>query len=152
MLELYVDADACPVKQEVCKVAKRLRLNVTFVSNSWMRIPVQEGANLVVVGDQFDAADQWIVEHIAKDDIVVTADIPLASLCVKGGARVLAPSGHMFTNANVGGSLATRDLMVDLRAEGLVRGGPPPFGPKDRSRFLEKLDQVIRQIQRAVNS
>ncbi len=148
MLELYIDADACPVKQEVCKVAKRYHLNVTFVSNSWMRIPDQAAAKLVVVGDQFDAADQWIVEHVTLDDIVVTADILLASLCVKGGARVLAPSGHQFSDANVGSAVATRDLMKDLRAEGLVSGGPPPFAARDRSRFLERLDNLIRQIER----
>ena len=148
MLDLYIDTDACPVKQEICKVAKRYGLKVTFVANSWMRMPEQEGLKLVVVGDQFDAADQWIVEHVSKDDIVVTADIPLASLCVKAGARVLAPSGQLFSAANVGGALATRDLMKDLRAEGLVSGGPPPFAARDRSRFLERLDQLIRQIQR----
>ena len=147
-MNLYIDADACPVKQEVCKVAKRYGLNVTLVANSWMRIPGQEAVKLVVVGDQFDAADQWIVEHISKDDIVVTSDIPLASLCVKGGARVLAPSGQLFTDSNVGGVLATRELMKDLRAEGLVSGGPPPFQARDRSRFLERLDQLIRQIKR----
>ena len=149
MLDLYIDTDACPVKQEICKVAKRYHLSVTFVANSWMRISDQEGARLVVVGDQFDAADQWIVDHVSKDDIVITADIPLASLCVKAGARVLAPSGQLFTSANVGGALATRDLMKDLRAEGLVSGGPPPFEARDRSRFLERLDQLIRQIKRA---
>lgn len=148
MLNLYIDADACPVKGEVCRVAKRYHLNVTFVSNSWMRIPAQEAVELVVVGDQFDAADQWIVEHATKDDIVVTSDIPLASLCVKNGARVLAPSGQPFSAANVGGALATRDLMKDLRAEGLVSGGPPPFQTRDRSRFLERLDQLIQQIKR----
>jgi len=148
VLDLYIDTDACPVKQEICKVAKRYGLKVTFVANSWMRMPEQEGLKLVVVGDQFDAADQWIVEHVSKDDIVVTADIPLASLCVKAGARVLAPSGQLFSAANVGGALATRDLMKDLRAEGLVSGGPPPFAARDRSRFLERLDQLIRQIQR----
>jgi uncharacterized protein YaiI (UPF0178 family) len=149
MLDLYIDADACPVKQEICKVAKRYRLKVTFVSNSWMRIPEQDAVQLVVVGDQFDAADQWIVEHLTKDDIVVTTDIPLAALCIKGGARVLAPSGHAYSEANVGGALATRDLMKDLRAEGLVSGGPPPFAARDRSRFLERLDQLIGQIKRA---
>ncbi len=148
MLDLYIDADACPVKQEVCKVAKRYHLKVTFVSNSWMRIPEQESVKLVVVSDQFDAADQWIVEHITKDDIVVTADILLASLCVKGGARVLAPSGHEFSEANVGSAVATRDLMKDLRAEGLTSGGPPPFAARDRSRFLERLDNLIRLIER----
>ncbi len=148
MLDLFIDTDACPVKPEICRVAKRYRLNVTFVSNSWMRVAEQEGVKLVVVGDQFDAADQWIVEHVGKDDIVVTADVPLASLCVKRGARVLAPSGHPFTDANVGGALATRDLMKDLRAEGLVSGGPPPFGARDRSRFLERLDQLIQQLKR----
>ena len=148
MLDFYIDADACPVKQEICKVAKRYRLNVTFVSNSWMRIPEQAAVQLVVVGDQFDAADQWIVEHVSKDDLVVTADIPLAALCVRKGARVLAPSGQLFSDGNVGGALATRDLMKDLRAEGLVSGGPPPFSARDRSRFLERLDQLIQQIKR----
>jgi uncharacterized protein len=148
-LDIYVDTDACPVKQEICKVARRHRLNVTFVSNSWMRMPDQEAAKLVVVGDQFDAADQWIVEHASQDDIVVTADVPLASLCVKRGARVLAPSGRPFSDANVGGALAMRDLMKDLRAEGLVSGGPPPFEARDRSRFLERLDHLIRQVKRA---
>jgi uncharacterized protein YaiI (UPF0178 family) len=149
VLDLYVDADACPVKEEICRVAKRYQLNVTFVSNARMRIPDQAAVRLVVVGDQFDAADQWIVEHLSRDDIVVTTDIPLAAQCVKGGARVLAPSGQPFTDANVGGALATRELMRDLRAEGLISGGPPPFGTKDRSRFLDRLDALIRQIQRA---
>ena len=130
-------------------MAKRYQLNVTFVSNARMRIPDQTAVRLVVVGDHFDAADQWIVEHISRDDIVVTTDIPLAAQCVKGGAWVLAPSGQPFTDANVGGALATRELMRDLRAEGLISGGPPPFRPKDRSRFLERLDALIRQIQRA---
>jgi uncharacterized protein len=149
VLDLYVDTDACPVKQEICKVAKRYHLSVTFVSNSWMRIPDQEAVKLVVVGDQFDAADQWIVEHVSKNDIVVTTDVPLASLCVKRGARVLAPSGRPFSEANVGGALATRDLMKDLRAEGLISGGPPPFEARDRSRFLERLDHLIQHIKRS---
>lgn len=149
MLELYIDTDACPVKQEILKVAKRHSLRVTFVANSWMRIADQEGVRLVVVGDQFDAADQWIVEHVTRDDIVITTDIPLASLCVRGGARVLAPSGQLYTADNVGGALATRDLMKDLRAEGLVAGGPPPFAARDRSRFLERLEQLVRQLQAA---
>lgn len=149
MLDLYIDADACPVKQEICKVAKRCHLSVTFVSNSWMRVPEQPEVELVVVGDEFDAADRWIVEHAASDDIVVTSDIPLAAFCLKKGARVLSPSGHLFTDANVGGALATRELMKDLRAEGLVSGGPPPFAAKDRSHFLERLDHIIGQIKRA---
>ncbi len=149
MLDIYIDADACPVKQEIFRVAKRYHLNVTLVSNSWLRIPPQDAVKLVIVSDQFDAADKWIVEHISTDDIVITTDIPLASLCIRGGARVLAPSGHLYTDANVGAALATRDLMKDLRAEGLISGGPPPFGARDRSNFLERLDQLIQKIKRA---
>jgi uncharacterized protein len=149
VLKLYIDTDACPVKEEICRVARRYRLHATFVSNSRMRIPKQEAVVLVVVGDQSDAADRWIVEHVSRDDIVVTADIPLASLCVKSGARVLTPSGQVYSDANIGDALATRDLMKGLRAEGFVSGGPAPFAARDRSRFLERLDQLIQQIKRS---
>ena len=149
MLTILVDADACPVKDEIYRVARRYALRVVVVSNTALWVPRDPLIELVVLGEaRFNIVDDWIAEQAEFGDIVVTADIPLASLCVKGGARVLAPSGHVFSSANVGVSLATRDLMIDLRAEGVVSGGPPPFGPKDRSRFLERLDQVIRQIQR----
>jgi uncharacterized protein YaiI (UPF0178 family) len=102
LLEIYVDADACPVKQEVCKVAKRYKLNVTFVSNSRMRIPEQDGTKLIVVEGQLDAADDWIVSHLSENDIVITADIPLADRSIKSGARILTPAGRVFSENNIG--------------------------------------------------
>ncbi len=151
MFEIYVDADACPVKQEVIKVAKRYQLPVTFVSNSWMTIPNSEGTKLEVVeSKQLDAADDWIVEHVKKNDIVITADIPLAYRCVKIGAQVLGLSGRIFTEANIGQVLAMRDLMSGLRESGEVSGGgPAPFQPQDRSKFLHSLDQIIQTVKRS---
>ncbi len=143
LLEIYVDADACPVKQEVCKVAKRHKLNVTFVSNSRMRIPEQDAAKLIVVEGQLDAADDWIVSHLSENDIVITADIPLADRSIKNGARILTPAGRVFSENNIGEVLATRDLMSSLRGAGAVTGGPPPFKKEDRSRFLHAFDQMI---------
>jgi uncharacterized protein len=151
LLEIYVDADACPVKQEVCRVANRHGLKVTFVSNSPMRVPVQEGTSLVVVEGQFDAADDWIVSRLLNDDIVVTTDIPLADRCIKRGARAIAPNGRIFSEDNIGTSLATRNLLSELRGAGAITGGPPPFQKEDRSRFLHGLDQIIQNIRR-VNS
>ena len=150
MLDIYVDADACPVKQEVCRVAKRYQLNVIFVSNSQMRIPDQEGVQLVVVDEQLDAADDFIAENVIKDDIVVTADIPLASRCIKSGAQVIGPNGRLFSNANIGEALATRNLMYELREAGSITGGPPPFQKRDRSQFLQNLDQIIQSIKRTL--
>jgi len=150
VLEIYVDADACPVKEEVSRVAKRYGLNVTYVSNSGMRIPEQEGAKLVIVEGQCDAADNWIAERAALNDIVLTADIPLAYRAVKAGARVLDFTGRVLSEANIGQVLATRDLMRELRDAGsLTGGGPPPFQKQDRSRFLHSLDQVIQNIKRS---
>ena len=149
MLDIYVDADACPVKQEVCKVALRYQLRVYFVSNSWMRLPGQDGVELVVVDNLPDAADDFIVAHVAGDDIVVTADIPLASRCVKANARVVSPSGMLFTDANTGEALATRNLMSELREAGGITGGAPPFTKQDRSRFLQSLDRIIQRIKRS---
>lgn len=150
MLEIYVDADACPVKEEVSRVAKRYGLNVTYVSNSGMRIPEQEGAKLVIVEGQCDAADNWIAERAVLNDIVLTADIPLAYRAVKAGARVLDFTGRVLSEANIGQVLATRDLMRELRDAGsLTGGGPPPFQKQDRSRFLHSLDQVIQNIKRS---
>ena len=150
LLELYVDADACPVKQEVCRVAKRYRMNVTFVSNSRMRFPDQEGVKLVVVDGQLDAADDFIVENVTNDDIVVTADIPLAFRCIKSGAQVIAPTGRLFSIANIGEALATRNLLSELREAGSITGGPPPFQKRDRSRFLQSLDQIVQSIKRTL--
>jgi len=146
-LTIYVDADACPVKTEVVKVAERHQLRVVLVANSWMQAPRGQRIRMQVVPGSFDAADDWIVEHVAQDDIVVTSDIPLASRCLHAGARILAPSGKEFSNDNIGNALANRELMADLRAYG-VGGGPPPFGPKDRSRFLERLELVVREAAR----
>lgn len=140
---LYVDADACPVKAEVAKVAERHGLPVVYVANAWFAVPRGPRIRMQVVTGAFDAADDWIVEQVAKDDVVITADIPLASRCLKKAARVLGPSGRPFTDDSIGNALATRELMSDLRAYG-VRGGPPPFGPKDRSRFLDALETAVR--------
>jgi uncharacterized protein len=150
MLDIYVDADACPVKREVCKVAKRHHLSVVFVSNAWMRIPEGDQVRLVVVDpDRIDAADHWIVEHVSKNDLVVTTDIPLAYRCVQGGAQVLSPTGLGYTEDNIGQMMATRGLLSELRDAGTITGGPPPFQARDRSRFLHNLDQIIQAIQRA---
>ena len=146
MLEIYVDSDACPVKPETVRVAKRYGLNVTFVSNSWMRLPEEWGAKMVVVEGQFDAADDWIVQRVTKDDIVVTADIPLAHRCIKAGARVIGTHGRLFTEENIGNALATRDLLHVLRGSGEVSGGPAPFNNEDRSKFLQGLDRIIQNI------
>lgn len=148
MLHIYVDSDACPVKPEVMKVAKRCGLKVTFVSNSWMRLPEEWDAELVVVEGQFDAADDWIVERVVKNDIVITADIPLAHRCIKAGTRVVGPDGRLLTEENIGPILATRDLMHVLRGAGEISGGPAPFGKEQRSRFLQSLDTVIQEIKR----
>ncbi len=144
---LYVDADACPVKPEAVKVAERHGLAVTFVANAWLQLPRAPGVRMQVVTGAFDAADDWIVEQVIAADIVITADIPLASRCLQKGARVLGPSGRPFTEDNIGNAIATRELMSDLRACG-VRGGPPPFAPKDRSRFLDALELVVREARR----
>lgn len=144
---LYVDADACPVKAETVKVAERHGLPVVFVTNAWLAVPRAPRVRVQVVSGAFDAADDWIVEQARRHDVVITADIPLAARCLKLGAHVLGPSGKAFTADNIGNALATRELMADLRAYG-VGGGPPPFGPKDRSRFLEALERVVREAKR----
>ena len=146
MTAIYVDSDACPVKSEVVRVAKRYNVSVTFVSNSWMRLPEEWKAKLVVVEGSFDAADDWIVSQVAKNDIVVTADIPLVHRSIKAGARVIGYDGRMFNEENIGNILATRDLMQVLRGAGEIGGGPAPFRQEDRSRFLQGLDQIIQDI------
>ncbi|MDP3980394.1 MAG: YaiI/YqxD family protein [Chlamydiota bacterium] len=143
---IYVDSDACPVKTEVVRVAKRHGFEVIFVANAWMRLPEEWGAKQVVVKDRFDAADDWIVEHIVKNDVVVTADIPLASRSIKEGARVIDPQGRILSDRNIGSILATRDLMHELRGMDKISGGPAPFLNKDRSRFLQELEQLIQDI------
>ena len=148
MLHIFVDADACPVKQEVYRVANRLGLSVTLVTNSWMRVPDEPRFVLQVVGNGLDVADDWIVEHVQTHDIVVTADIPLADRCLKKDARVISPTGKRFTEDNIGQTVATRDLLSELRSAGEITGGPPPLNQRDRSLFLQKLDEVIQSIRR----
>jgi hypothetical protein len=145
---IFVDADACPVKSEIYKVADRYGLSVTLVSNSWMRIPQKSRYELKVVGDDLDAADDWIAEQIARDDIAVTADIPLARRCLEKEAVVISPHGKPFDGDNIGQALATRDLLSELRSAGEKTGGPPPMQPRDRSRFLQALDNAIQAIRR----
>ena len=148
MLHIYVDADACPVKQEVYRVARRYQLDVTLVANAWMRTPDDPGIKLEVVEDSFDAADDWIVDQVEADDIVITADIPLASRCMEKGARALGSTGRPFTEDNIGEAVATRDLLAVLRGGGEITGGPPPMTQRDRSRFLQTLDEAIQSIRR----
>lgn len=143
---IYVDSDACPVKPEVMRVAHRLNLPVTFVSNSWMRLPEDWKAVLQVVEGSFDAADDWIVAQLKKNDIVVTGDVPLAHRSLKAGARVIGHDGKIFDEENIGSILATRDLLHVLRGAGEMTGGPAPFRKEDKSKFLQALDQVIQDI------
>lgn len=144
---VYVDADACPVKAEVVKVASRHGVPAVFVANAWMALPRGPQVRMEVVPGAFDAADDWIAERASAGDVVVTADIPLADRCLKRGARVLGPSGKPFTEDNIGSALASRELMADLRAYG-VGGGPPPFTQRDRSRFLDALELALRSAAR----
>ena len=148
MLDIYIDADACPVKQEVYRVATRYGLHVTVVANTPMRVPDSDGVELVVVDDQFDAADDWIVEQVTTNDIVISADIPLAARCLEKGARVLDPPGSVFTEDSIGEALAGRELLSQLREMGTISGGPAPFEKRDRSRFLQQLDQTIQTVKR----
>lgn len=153
-IAIYVDADACPVKNEVYRVAERhalkgLALKVFVVSNSVIAVPRDPMVELVIVGAGMDVADDWIAERARRGDVVVTADIPLASRSVKAGADAIAPNGKPFTPDSIGLTLATRNLMADLRSAGAVTGGPKPFAAQDRSRFLSALDQAIVRLTRA---
>src|SRR5882724_5884336 len=145
---IYVDADACPVKDEIYRVAARHGLPVSVVAGNFIRVPQDPMIERVAAGSGMDAADDWIAERAGKGDIVVTSDIPLASRCVKAGAEVIAPNGKPFTEQSIGMTLAVRNLMTDLRSSGEVTGGPKSFAPRDRSAFLSALDQAIRRIQR----
>ena len=144
MITIYVDADGCPVKNEVYRVAKRFGLRVSLVSNSRMGIPKEELFKLVIVDEGFNAADDWIVEQVRDNDIVVSADIPLAARCLEKGARVIDPRGRVFSQESIGDALANRQLMAYLRDMGNMTGGPAPFEKKDRSRFLQRLDDIIQ--------
>ena len=150
MLHIYVDADSCPVKDEVYRVAKRYGLQVTLVAASWFRSPNESWIHLEVVKETggLDAADDWIVEQVETGDIVVSEDIILASRCLEKGARALNPRGRLFTPESIGEALATRELMADLREAGTVTGGPAPFGKTDRSQFLQRLDEIVNTVKR----
>ena len=156
MITIYIDADACPVKQEVYRVAERhalkgVALKVFVVSNSPIAVPRDMGDLIerVVVGAGMDEADNWIAERARTGDIVITADVPLASRCVKSDAEVIAPNGRAFTKDSIGLTLATRNLMDTLRSAGEITGGPKPFSPRDRSSFLSAFDQAIVRLKRA---
>ena len=148
-MTIYIDADGCPVKNEVYRVAKRFGLRVCLVSNSRMGIPQGELFELVIVNEGFNAADDWIVEQVRDNDVVVSSDIPLAARCLEKGARVIDPKGRIFSKETIGDALATRELMAYLRDMGDVTGGPAPFEKRDRSRFLHRLDEVIQAGLRA---
>lgn len=146
---ILVDADACPVKEEIYKVAFRHEVPVSIVSNAWLRVPQHPLIERVVVDAGFDAADDWIAERAGAETVVVTADILLADRCLKAGATAIAPSGKPFTTSSIGAAVATRAIMADLRAgmgDGI--GGPPPFSKADRSRFLSALDEALVRLRR----
>ena len=147
-VRILVDADACPVKEEIYKVAWRREVPVTVVSNSHLRVPAHPLIERVVVSDKFDAADDWIAERADERTVVVTGDILLADRCLKKGATVLGPNGKPFTAATIGGAIATRAIMADLRAGAGVTGGPAAFSKADRSRFLQALDTALVRLEK----
>ncbi len=143
---IFIDADGCPVKEEVYRVARRYGVGVTVVANAWMRTPEEDGFEFVLVEGDFDAADDWIAERVGEDDVVITGDIPLADRCLKRGARVLGLRGREFTEDSIGEALASRELLSNLRDLGIQTGGPPPHDKRARSRFLQKLDEMVRSV------
>lgn len=147
-MPIYVDGDACPVKEEVYRVARRHEVLVYVVSNTAIWVPTDARIELVVVKGGFDAADDWIAERIGPGDVAITADIPLADRCLKAGARAIGPKGHAFTDDTIGEALARRAILDMLRQSGEFGGGPAPFAKADRSRFLSKLDEVLHRIRR----
>jgi uncharacterized protein YaiI (UPF0178 family) len=147
-LRILVDADACPVKDEIYRVALRRGIAVSVVSNSPFRVPDQRGVERVVVSGGFDAADDWIAERADADSVVITADILLADRCLKAGATVIGNNGRPFTAGSIGDAIATRAIMADLRAGGDAIGGPAPFAKADRSRFLQALDEALVRLER----
>jgi uncharacterized protein len=148
VLEIYVDADGCPVKDEVYRVAGRYGLQVWVVANDWLRVPDDPLVSRVTVSEGLDRADDWIAERIGPGDVAVTADVPLAARCIERGSRVIAPDGRVFTPDSIGTVLASRNLMTALREAGEIRGGGRPFTKQDRSRFLGALDGAIQAIRR----
>ncbi|MCC6778973.1 MAG: YaiI/YqxD family protein [Hyphomicrobiales bacterium] len=148
-MRIYVDADACPVKDEVYRVAARHALPVTVVAAGFIRVPQDAMIERVAAGSAMDAADDWIAARVQKGDVVITTDVPLASRCVKAGAEVIAPNGRPFSEQSMGMTLAVRNLMHELRSAGEVTRGPRAFSPRDRSAFLSALDETIRRVQRS---
>lgn len=148
-IRIWIDADACPVKDETYKVAERYGVPVSVVANQYMRVPREEWLDLVVVSDGFDAADDHIAEKCDTGSVVITADILLAERCLKQGATVIGSNGKPFTENSIGGAVASRALMNDLRAMGEVSGGPAPFSKADRSRYLQALDLAVGRLKRA---
>jgi hypothetical protein len=147
-MAIYVDADACPVKEETYRVARRHGVKVFVVANTSIRVPAEDLIEGVLVKGGFDVADDWIVERIGEGDVAITTDIPLAGRCLEKGARVLGPKGHVFTEDAIGEALATRALLDMLRQSGEFGGGPAPFAKADRSRFLSKLDEILHAVRR----
>lgn len=147
-IHIFVDADACPVKNEVYRVAERYRLKVFIVANSFMNVPRSDMIERVIVSEGPDVADGWIAERSTANDIVITADIPLAGRCVKNGATVISPTGKPFDDNSIGMALGMRDLMTDLRSAGAVTRGPPPLSRQDISRFLSALDLAVTRLKR----
>lgn len=147
-IRILVDADACPVKDEIVRVAERHGIAAIFVSNAWMRLPMSTMVERIIVAEGPDAADDWIAGEIGSVDICVTQDIPLADRCLKTGARALSPTGRPFTPDNIAMARAVRDLKTHLREIGEMGGGPPAFARADRSRFLEALEQAVQDIRR----
>jgi uncharacterized protein len=148
-MKIYVDADACPVKEQIYRVAERYELPVVLAANSPMRIPQQPGIELVVVPGSFDVVDDWIAEHVEPGDIVATADVDLAGRVVDRGAICVDFRGKEFTPDALGGMLASREVAQYLRGVGVYGGGPPPLTPRDRGRFASKLDEVVNRLRRA---
>ena len=148
MLDVYVDGDACPVKDEVYRVASRHDLKVYVVSDGSLRATAPGRVEFIRVSQGYNAADDWIAERAGAGDIAVTSDIPLADRCLKNGARVIAPNGRVWTEDSIGEAMAKRELMDHLRQMGAITGGPPPFAPADRSRFLARLEETIQAIRR----
>lgn len=146
---VFIDADGCPVKEEVYKVAGRHRLHVLLVANKRLTAPQETWIERVVVGGGFDEADDWIVEHAGPGDIVITSDIPLAARCLQQGSRVLGTRGQPFTEDSIGEALATRALLAHLREIGEITGGPAQFAKRDRSLFLQRLDDIVQALLRA---
>ena len=149
MTEIFIDGDACPVKDEVYAVAARLGLAVVVVANSRMHVPTDLGVEMIVVPDGPDAADDWIAEEIRANDVVITADIPLAARCLEVGAFALGTNGREFTPDSIGGALATREIKASIREAGVMTGGPRPLTQRDRSRFSNELDRIVQRALRS---